>query len=210
MSKFLNDISMDDVMNFINTGAIENAPEEVVQYLKIIESLHGMHLRIHLYGTEEQIIKTIRLQHDLSLFAAKRMYNEMLEFYYADTKLAKDVWRNIIFKKMMDIGNLAMVTSNNVGDLEKASKIFERAFKIKDLDVPELPKIPEETLKKPYKVYTMNAEFLGMESINRLEVAKQIDELDLSINEKELLKQDAAISPIKLFDNEQEDSRQPE
>jgi hypothetical protein len=57
-------------------------------------------------------------------------------------------------------------------------------------------------------MYMQSAEALGMPPINRIELAKFIDEFpELTEKEKEALRREASIIPNKLFLDEQEDPR---
>lgn len=208
----LDDIDINDVLEFMETGNVNDAPEHIVDYLVLIEKIHGMYLRNRQFGSREQVIKHLILVDKKSRYIAEKLYDEMLFYFYKGNTLSKEVWRNIIFEKMQNLATAAELTATNNQDFERASRIWERAGKLKQLDVVDPPPIPKEAFAKPYKVYAMDPEFLGEKPINRLELAKQIDALeDFSPAEKELLKEEAAINPIKLFDNaDKEELRQPE
>ena len=210
----IHDISLDDIHEFLEKGSIADAPEELVEYLKILEAMHGMFLRVRLYGTKEAIIKQILLTHPIlnnSVYRANQIYQDMLEHFYADENISKKAWRNIYAVRNDRIATAIEIIAKTPEDLDRASRVSERAYRMRALDKEDLPEIPKEAFEKPIKIYAMDPTFLGEEKINRLELAKQIDELeDLTLAQKDLLKQDAAINPIKLFNNEQEDLRKPE
>lgn len=207
----IDDIDIQDIYSFMETGSANNAPPEIVFYLEILDKIHGMHLRILQYGNVEAIIKHLNIVHGFSHYKAKQLYYEMLEYFYRDLKISKKVLRNMYAEKMDNLANATQVIAKTPEDFDRASRMFERAGKMRQLDLPDPPTFPKELLAKPIKVYAMDTSFLGEEKINRLELAKQIDELpDYSTAERLALKQDAALEPIKLFNNEQEDIRKPE
>lgn len=207
----IDDIDIQDIYSFMENGSAENAPEEIVRYLKLLDRVHGMHLRIRQYGTEEHIIKDLIITEEVSKYKAKQIYYDMLEYCYRDTQLSKQVLRNVYSEKQDNLITAATLMAKSVDDVAKVSLMIERVMKGRQLDIVDPPPIPKEAFAKPIKVYAMDSDFLGLEKINRLELAKQIDELpEFSTNEKSLLKQDAGIEQIKLFDNEQEELRKPE
>lgn len=201
----LDNIDLQDIYIFMENGDVKNAPEEVVFYLQLLDKIHGMHQRRLQYGTEEAILKHLILVDGFSRYKAKQLYDEMLEYFYKSTNVSKDVFRNIYAERMENLATAAEVMAKTPEDFDRASRIYERAGKMRQLDLVDPPQFPKELLQKPIKIFAMEAEFLGQPKINRLELAKQIDGLDeLSEAEKILLKQDAAIEPIILFGNEQE------
>lgn len=207
----IDDIDIQDIYSFMETGDVQNAPEEIVYYLGLLDKVHGMHLRILQYGTKEAILKHLAIVDGLSRYKADQVYYEMLEYFYGDKKISKQSWRNIYAEKMDNLATAAALISKTPEDLDRTSRMVERAGRMRQLDLVDPPSFPKELLQKPYKVYAMDASFLGEEKINRTELARQIDELpDYTSGERLLLKQDAAIEPIILFNNEQENSRKSE
>jgi hypothetical protein len=207
----IDDIDLQDVYSFMEHGSANDAPEEIVRYLTLLDKVHGMHLRIRQYGTKQHIIKDLNITEGLSAYKAEQVYSEMLEYFYKDINISKQIWRNIYAEKLDQLITASFLMAKSQEDLDRVSRIIERAGKMRQLDTIDPPSFPKELLQKPYKVYAMDTSFLGEEKINRLELAKQIDELpDYSTAERLLLKQDAGIEQIKLFNNEQEDIRKSE
>lgn len=206
------DISLDDVYEFMETGDVSDAPEELVNYLNILEVMHKMFLRINHFGTKESIIKHVMVTRpELSRYKVNELYNDMLIYFYSDTEIPKNVYRNIYARKQDDLATAITLIAKTPEDFDRASRVGERAYKMRDLETIDAPELPKELFDKPIKIYAMDAAFLGEAPINRTLLAKQIDELeDFTPAEKMLMKQDAATEQIKLFGNEQEDLRKPE
>ena len=206
------DISLDDIYEFMETGNVADAPEDLVEYLTVLETMHKMFLRIAHFGTKEAILKHIMITRPtISRYKANELYNDMLIYFYSDDTVPKKVYRNIYARRQDDIATAITLMAKTPEDLDRASRVGERAYKMRDLETVDAPELPKELFEKPIKIYSMDASFLGEQPINRTLLAKSIDELeDFSPAEKMLMKQDAAIEQIKLFDNEQEDLRKPE
>ena len=207
----IDEIDIQDIYEFIETGNAAKAPPEVVRYLELLDKIYGMHNRTLEYGTPEHIIKHLIITEDLSRYKASLLYQETLEYFYRDSKISKNAWRNIYASRMDNLTTAATLMAKDVSDLDKISRMNERAGKMRQLDVPEPPVFPKELFEKPIKVYSMDPEFLGETKINRISLAKQIDDMDdLSVMEKEILKQDAAITQITLLPDESENKRRQE
>ena len=52
-------IDIQDIYSFMETGSVDDAPEEIVRYLTLLARVHGMHLRIRHYGTKQHILKDL-------------------------------------------------------------------------------------------------------------------------------------------------------
>lgn len=207
----IDEIDIQDIYEFIETGNAANVPPEVVRYLELLDKIHGMHNRILEYGNPESIIKHLVITEELSRYKASLIYQETLEYFYRDSKISKNAWRNIYATRMDNLATAATLMAKDASELDKVSRMHERAGKMRQLDVPEPPVFPKELFEKPIKVYSMDPEFLGETKINRISLAKQIDDMDdLSVIEKEILKQDAAITQITLLPDESENKRRQE
>lgn len=209
MSKKINldDIDLDDIFSFMETGDVNDAPQEVVDYLVLLDKVHKMNLRVLQFGNKEAILKHLMLVDGMNRQQADKIHTEMLIYFYSDVKLSKQVFRNILFERMYNNAIAAEILAQSTDDLSKVNRMYTEAGKMRQLDIVDPPEIPKEAFERPNKVYAIDSAFLGEEKINRLELAKQIDSIE-GINENEalVLKQEAGIEPLKIFNNEQETS----
>lgn len=207
----ISEIDIQDIYSFMENGNVKSAPPEIVRYLELLDKTHGMQLRIAQYGNREHVLKHLMIVEEISRYKASLIYDEALEYFYRSSGISKASWRNIYAEKMDNLITAATLIAKTTEDFDRITRMQTRVAKIRQLDVPEPPQLPKELFDKPIKVYAMDAEFLGETKINRLELARQIDELEeLTPVEKEILKEDAAILPIKLFENDKENFRKPE
>lgn len=204
-------IDLEDIYEFMETGSIENAPPELVKYLELLDKTHGMILRIRQFGTRKAVVKHLQLVDKLTWYKANQIYEHAIEYFYRDNAISKSAWRNLYAAGAEDDIAAARLMASSVEDLDRISRMRVRVAKLRQLDVPDPQEIPEAAYAKPVKIYAMDPEFLGEGKINRLELAKHIDGLEgYSLQEKSILKQEAAIERIKLFPDEPQDSRQSE
>ncbi len=204
-------VDIQDIYEFMETGNVENAPPEIVRYLELLDATHGMHLRIKQYGTRQAIIKHLEIVEGISAYKANQLYDETLEYFYRDVNISKGAWRNIYADKIDRLATAATLMAKTPEDMDRVSRMITRAAKMRQLDLVEPPPLPQELFDKPFKVYMMNPEFLGEGKIDRQKLAHHIDSLpEHSEAEKTILKEEAAILPIKLFKDEPEDSRKSE
>lgn len=207
----LENIDLDDIYEFMEHGDVNNAPKEIVEYLDLLDKVRGMIRRVKEFGTKESLIKHLILVDGFSRYLANKLYEDTQNYFHSNTNITKQAWRNIYAEKVENLATAATLSAQSPEDFDRASRILTRAYKMRQLDVPEPPALPKELFEKPIKIYAMDAAFLGEEPINRLELARQIDSMDVfNEKEKELLKQEAGINQIKLFDHESQELRKPE
>jgi hypothetical protein len=201
----LEDISLEDIYDFIENGNPKDADHRVVEYLELMDKIRGMYLRFDKFGSKDHIINHLIKVDGFSRYLATNLYNDTLEYFYCENKISKDAWRNICLEKMEKVANLAMMLIKDVSDAAKVHKMWLDM----NNSVPEAKEtLPEELFLKPWKMYAMDAEILGLPNVDRPTLAKQIDSLpELSEKEREMIKREAAVLPIKLFPDEQEDAR---
>lgn len=204
----LEDISLDHIYDFIENGDVTDADPSIVAYLELMDKVKGMHLRFDRFGSKEHILKHLMKAEGFSRYVATNLYNNTLEYFYCDTKISKDAWRNIYADKMERVINLAMMTIKDVADAAKVTKMIKELGEMRMLHVEDKEELPEEFFLKQFKLYATDATFFGMENADRVAIAKQVDKLpELTEKEKILIKQEAGVLPLTMFLDEQEDPR---
>lgn len=204
----IDEIDLEVIYAFMENGNPKNAPAEIVEYLNLLERVRGMYQRIDIYGSPEAIIKHLIIVDGFSQYKAKKVYEETLEYFYCDSHVSKNAWRNIYADKGDKAINMAFLMAKDVSDLAKAMKMVFDNYKMRQLDMPDKEEMPEEWFKEPVKLYLTSAEMLGLPAANRNELKKIIDGVpELTEKQKHRLYQEADIMPFKILPNEQEDPR---
>lgn len=204
----INDISLEHIYDFMEKGSLNNAPDAIVQYLELLDKIRGMFLRIDKFGSKEAIVKHLMLVDKLSRFKASQVCDEAQEYFYSDVKISKTAWRNIYAEKAEKMINFAMLTAKDASDAQKVIKMLQDAFELRGGNLPDKEELPESLFQPPFVVYSADAEFLGMPKVNRQLLSDMIDKFpELTEKEKIRIKQEALITSLKVFPNEQEDPR---
>nr|WP_317631393.1 hypothetical protein [uncultured Flavobacterium sp.] len=202
------DVDLQDIYDFMENGNPKNAPAHIVEYLDLLDMVRGMYLRIDKYATKEAVVKHLMVAKDLSRYKANAVYDEAMQYFYCDSKISKKAWRNIYAEKAEKMINFSMQTVQDVSDAQKVVKMLLDASKIRGLDEPDEQELPEDVFRAPFVVYTADAEMLGLPMVDRRKLEQIIESVpDLTEKEKQQIKREAQILPIKVFPNEQEDPR---
>ena len=212
MAKKLLDYNLDDLYEWIETGRSQTAPEELCQYANLLDKIRGMMLRKDIYGNKEAIIKHL-VNFDENLKGnrpkANQYYAESIEYFYTQDNISKKAWRNLYAEDLDKAYDLAISLAQSTADVEKASKIKERAAKVRALDQEEPEKLPDNFFTRPNKIYTIDMDKFELGNVDRKELEIWIDENTKKLTPKAIdrIKQEALITKVKIFQNEEEDGR---
>lgn len=198
--------------DWIEKGQSSSVSEEFVQYVNMLSKIFNMKQRFDVFGDREAIIKhLVTFEPDIkgNRLEALRLYNEAMEYYYGDVSLPKKILRNMAAARVEKDAQMARLTAENSSDFEKVSKIEERAFKMRQLDVIDEEKPDALIYQKPNKVYTLNMDMFEIGNVPKDEIEQWIDQnvKQLPVKAIERIKQEALISKIKVFEDDGEDSR---
>lgn len=204
----LEDISIDIIYDFIENGNPDNVDPAIIEYLEVMEKVRGMRIRFDRFPSKDHIIKHLEKVDGYSRYMATQFYNDTIEYFYQDNKVSKDAYVNMYAEDMEKDIALARTLAKDVSDLAKISIMVKNLRELRKLDVVDIAMLPAAFFDKPFKFYGMDADFLGLPSVDRVKLAKQIDNLpELTEKERELIKREANIIPVKLFLDESENAR---
>lgn len=202
------DIELDELYDFIENGTANESNTDIMQYLVELDKVRGMYLRIDRFASKDAIVNHLQKVDGYSRYLANKLFNQAMEYFYCDTTISKAAWRNIYAEKMEKVINFAIATMQDTSDAAKVSKMILEMAKVRQLDQPDKEELPMELFTRPFKIYSSDAEFLGLPEVNRLELSEFIDKLpDLSDAQKELIKRESQILPVKVFLDEHENPR---
>lgn len=195
----VNDITLDHVYQFIETGDPLNAPPEIVQYLEILSAVHTMSLRIDIYGSREMVLKHIIINYGVTHGKASTLYNEAIEYFFAEKEVSKKAYGNFYANIVDQAINFTRLTMKDSSDAKRLTDMVKVAAELRGVFDEQEQEIPKEMFSKPIVIYSTDFEELGLQPTNRKKLQEQIDKIEgLSEKEKEKLYQDADITPYTL------------
>ena len=212
MAKTFLDYNLDQLYDWIENGRTKNMSPEFFQYVDILDKIRAMRNRKDVFGSKDAIIKhLITFEPTLkdNRYKANILYAESIEYFYTEDIISKKAWRNLYAEDMDKAYDLAMSLAQTTEDIDKATKIKERAAKMRGLDKDDPETLPDNFFTRPNKVYTMDMDNFELGSADRTEIEMWIDENTKKLTPKAIdrIKQEALIIPVKIFQNEAEDPR---
>ena len=185
----IKDIDLDHIYEFMEGGISKEMPQDVADYLEMMDKVRGMRLRIDKWASKDAIVSHLIKIDGLSYYLANKLYNQAVEFFYCDSSISKAAWRNVYAEQMEKVISFAIAMMKDATDAAKVGRMILDMAKIRQLDQLDIEELPQELFDRPFKLYTINPEDLGLPGINRHKLAQFIDNLeDMSEAEKDIIR----------------------
>lgn len=191
------------IEDFIQSGSEGDLSQEDQEYLRVLYMMNTMR---HKYGKYNTIKFFQNEPFSISAYRAKQMFDESINLFYSHESVEKSALRNLKAEQLENAAQAILDTAESSKDMEVYGDLMYKSYKIRQLDRPDPPKIPEGLYKKPIKIYTLTPQNLGMSQDDRNELAREIDALaDVPETDKKRVKQEGMIEDIDFIDllNEQ-------
>jgi hypothetical protein len=187
----------DKLQDYIQAGSSLELTEEEQCYLDVLYLLNSLRRK---YGKENAIAFVQRPPYGLSYRRSRLMYDEAINLFYLDDGIEKQAHRNMLFEQLLSAAAIIMKTAETPKDLEIYGDLISRAHKIKGLDVPEAPKVPEALYAKPIKIYSLSPKAIGLTNADRNALAERIDALEVPEVEKRRFRQESGVEDVNFLE----------
>lgn len=163
--------SYEQLQAWIETGKSKQMPEDLVSYLQALELVRSMYDK---YVSKKFIIKTLSLQPwSLSEYRAQKLFNEAINFFYANNEIKREAWAQVYADKLDKIALLAIESD----DYQTAQKCTLEAAKLR-MGEKSNQTIPRELLDRRPIFYTIEPKDVNLPKANRNKLAQWIDSLE--------------------------------
>lgn len=204
-------ISPAQINRILQTGDIECLTPEEQNYYHFMEMVRGLRARMLLPGgrkvtTKAGIIKLLKNNYDLSDWMARRIYDDAINFFYAESAVTTRAWANLYAEKLEKMADLAF----SGGRFKEGRALMNDAAKLRGCFNDDAPEIPEELLQpKTAIIYTADAATLGAPAADRREVDAFIDEIpEIPEITRRRVKEDAGVLKKNLLKRMIEDVKE--
>lgn len=192
------------LQDYIQSGFKEQLTPEEQDYYNALYAIVGVHRK---YGKEQAISLLMHEPFKCSRQRAREMYHEAINLFYLDDNIENRAHRNMLFDDLQKAAQAVLLSAKSAKDMEIYGNLKMQAWKVKQLD-KEDPVKREQPKEKAIKVYTTDSSMIGIPSIDRNDLAAQIDNIpDISERDRERLKRDAQVietSFEEMLDDTQE------
>lgn len=203
-------VDLNQITRMLSTGDLEALPEAERAYYELMEMVRGLRARMRYNGkviTKAGIIKLLKSDiYGLSDWMARQVYADSINFFYTDENIRPEAFANLYAEKMEKWADSMFL----MGKGEEASRILERAAKLRLRFASTETEIPEELLnRKQVVLYTTKRSDLGVPDTDRRELEEFINDIpDIPVIVCERLKEDAQINKFNLKKRMLEDAEE--
>lgn len=185
-----------EISEYIENGSRSKLSDEEIEYLEVLSKMNSMRRR---YGLNETISFFTKPPYNISLYMAKRMFEESVNLFYSDEVIEKRAARNLKAEQFEQAAQLALEAAQSVKDLEIYRALLWDSYKARQLDQPDPIEIPKELYQRPIKIYTLRPDQAKLPDIDRNVLAKEIDALPETETNKKRWKQEAMIEDVDFI-----------
>jgi hypothetical protein len=190
----------EQLQGLIERGETKNLPANVVQYYEQVDFIRCLHGK---YESKSFIINAVTLQWpNLTKHKATQLYFESLNFFNLDNPVKVEAWANIYADRM---DQMAMICYE-MGDMETWRRMTMDAAQLRGVGKDKPNEIPDALLDRRPVLYTIHLRDLGIEEVNRNDLAAFIDSLDITERQKTKYKREGMVEdvPFELMEDGQE------
>ncbi len=128
------------------------------------------------YESRAQIVALLRLAYPgLAENMYSALFEDALNFFYADSRVKKETWRNIYAKQLDDVALLALERD----DFKSFREMKKLAAEIRGLMEPDKPELPEDIFDRKIEIITANPQQLGAKAVSKAELIKRLEQFKL-------------------------------
>lgn len=203
-------IDLNQITRILSTGDLDALPEAERTYYELMEMVRGLRARMRYNSkviTKAGIIKLLKSgTYGLSDWMARQVYSDSINFFYAQENIRPEAFANLYAEKLEKWADSMFL----MGKGEEASRILERAAKLRLRFASTETEIPEELLnRKQVVLYTTKRSDLGVPDTDLQELEEFIDDIpDIPVVVRERLKEDAQIKKFNLKKRMLEDAEE--
>lgn len=201
-------ITADQIKEMVTTMDCKSLPTEMVEYLGYMEKARDWHYKMKskLYVIRHlQTEYYLKNREELSDYMARQIYDNAMNYYYADRNIRKDSWRNMLAEKYLISAQLCF----NKCDYEGERKCHEAVERVLRLNEKDDDGVDPKLLDRRTFVYVVSGKDLGVPEVDRNELAKIIDKYDIKESQKVKIKREAGSLPRRLFENAEVEDVEP-
>ena len=192
---------------YVEEGSLSNLKQDEALYIELLALMNGMRRK---YGRVKTIKFFCKPPFSLNYSQVRAMYEHSINLFYVDSKVEKKAMRELKAQQLEDAADMVLRVAKEPSDYEIYAKLIKLSADIRQLHLPDPVDVPKGTYDRPYQVYTLEPEKIGIDRPDRHTLARQIDSIKgITEVEKERAKREAGIEDVIPFeemlnDNEEE------
>ena len=179
-----------------DTSVIED--KDMVLYLEQLELVRGWHYSLQ---SERKILNALVASYpNLTIRTAKTRYTDAINYYYGDVQIKKIAYRNKAADAIERLATAIIKSAKEPKDYKYAGDLIHKAEIVRGSMEPDTPTLPDHIYQQRQPIYVLDPTMLGLPKADRNQIAKQIENFEITEAQKQKLIQESGVA---VFDLEQ-------
>jgi len=175
------------LQEYVERGQINDLPQDMVVYYEQLDYIRSLYNK---WNSRNYIIKMVCLKWpDINMIQAGKLYCDTLNFFYLDNQVKLETWGNVYAEKLEQLASLAFT----LNDIKESKSCIVEAARLRGVGKDKPADLPSELYDRRPVINIIDPRMFGITSINRRKLAEFLDGLDITENEKVLLRRDAGM-----------------
>lgn len=200
---------LEKLNDYVQSGSVIGMKNEEAIYVEALLVMAGMGRK---YGRRNAVAFFTKRPFNLKYARASEMFDEAINLFYADRQIERKAMRHKLAEQLQEAAMVVRENAASAKDWEVYGNLLIQSGKMLGLDKDDPEKPPAEQYAKQIKHFSLAPEDVGLHAIDRQQVARQVEILDIPEREKIRLLQDARVEHVNLEErlNELEEDSQSE
>lgn len=200
---------LEKLNDYVQSGSLNELKNEEVIYIEALLLFSSMGRR---YGRRNTIAFFTKKPFGLKYARASEMYDEAINLFHADRQIERKALRHKYAEQLEEAAIIVRDNAASSKDWEVYGNLLVQASRMLGLDKDDPEKPPAEQYAKPIKHYSLSPGDVGLHMIDRQDVARQVEALEIPERDKIRVLQDARVEHVNLEErlNELEEDSQSE
>lgn len=190
------------IVDYYTTGKTSDLSGKEQLFLETLQMIYSFDIQ---FGRRKTIQMLTQSPFNQSYDKAADLHAQAIEMFNGGRRNTKEALKHHAANAYDTLYHAILDSATGPKDYALAASVQDKIVKLLELDKPEPVLPPDDQYQKTIRLYTMDAEAIGLPSANRDELAAQIDSLEnLTEAEKKFLRQDAGIIDMDIIERLQD------
>lgn len=183
------------IQKYLDKGCAGNLSAKEQLYLEMLQIIYSYNNSL---GDRNTLRLLTREPYKMEYNRARDMMAEAIELFNGGRRATKEAMRHHMADTYDNLAQMIIKTAKTPQDIALAGAMYDKKVKLLKLDEPDPNILPPEQYMKTFRVLSLTTECLGLPSVNRDELAAQIDALEIPEADKKRIRMEAGVEDMDI------------
>ena len=184
------------IQRYLNKGCPGDLSAREQMYLEMLQIIYSFNMKL---GDRRTLRLLTRPPYKMEYGRARDVMAEAVELFAGGRRATKEAMRYHAAETYDNLYHMILDTAKTPQEIALAGAMYDKKVKLLRLIEPDPDILPPEQYLKTFRVLSLTTECLGLPSVNRDEVAAQIDALEIPDAEKKRIRMEAGVEDMDIL-----------